>query len=368
MTEAMPLGQVLPGTMPHSLEAEAALLGGLLLDNEVLGRVANLEPVAFYQPFHRDVFGTILRIARAGDAFDVVTVFDAMRAGGQVGDDGLARLHELAQFVPGAAALRRHAAIVSARHQQRQLMRAGAEIIEIAGAQAPPAELIDKAQMILARLSVAKSRREPQHVTASLAEYLKLLEELSEGKNPAIATGIHGLDRLLNGGLRRGELLVLGARPKHGKTAVSLAIARAMARQYGVLFLSQEMPISQLVHRHTAAEGSIDLGRILRADPKADEMWVAVTLAAERLGGLRLVHDDQAALSLLDIRRKAIKVRREHGLDVLFVDFLQLMAGGGEENSNRELDITANGLKALAMDLNVAVTAPVTYDDIVRKA
>lgn len=129
--------------------------------------------------------------------------------------------------------------------------------------------------------------------------------------------------------------MVIGARPKHGKTALSLTMARNMARDHSVLFLSQEMPISRLMHRHTAAAGSFDLARILAADAGDHDMWDAVADAARRLGDLNLNHDDQCSLSLMDIRRKAIKVKRERGLDVLFVDFLQLMAGAGEESRNR---------------------------------
>ena len=121
----------------------------------------------------------------------------------------------------------------------------------------------------------------------------------------------------------------------------------------------------QLMHRHTAAMGSVDLGRILMADASDAGMWERVSEAAEKLGRLNLVHDDQSAQSLLDIRRKAMQVKRQHGLDVLFVDFLQLMQGAGEDNRNRELDVISNGLKALAMDLQIAV---VVLSQMSRKA
>lgn len=228
-----------------------------------------------------------------------------------------------------------------------------------------PAQLLDEGQMALARLATVKNKRDPQHINQSLAEYLTLLTDLSEGKNPAIPMGLTGLDRILNGGLRRGEMMVIGARPKHGKTALSLALARNMARDYSVLFISQEMPVMQLMHRHTAAAGTVDLGRILRADGSDREMWTRVTEAAEQLGRLNLVHDDQSAQSLMDIRRKAVQVKRQHGLDVLFVDFLQLMQGAGEDNRNRELDVISNGLKALAMDLQIGV---VVLSQMNRKA
>lgn len=173
------------------------------------------------------------------------------------------------------------------------------------------------------------------------------------------------MDKLLNGGMRRGEVMVIGARPKHGKTALALAMARNMARDNSVLYLSQEMPVNQLMHRHTAAAGSFDISRILAASETDSAMWDAVGDAARRLGNLRLSHDDQCSLTLMDIRRKALMVRRVRGLDVLFVDFLQLMEGAGEENRNRELDVIVNGIKSFALDLGICV---VVLSQMSRKA
>lgn len=351
---------------PYSAEAEVSVLGALLLDNDSIHRVSGLSPESFYAGFNADVFRAIQALAAAGKPFDIITVHAQLQQGGKCeSGDELARLHELASFVPSVRNLRRYAEIVGERFQSRELMKAGAEISELAMAPGTPTEQIDAAQMILAKLGTVKAKREPQHINHSLTDYLSLLTNLSEGKNPAIPTGIGGLDRILNGGLRRGGMMVIGARPKHGKTALALALARNMARQHTVLFLSQEMSVMELMHRHTAAMGSIDLGRIIGADASDQPMWKGVTEAAHRLGKLKLIHDEQCALNLLDIRRKAMSVRRQHGLDVLFVDFLQLMQGAGEENRNRELDVIVNGIKALAMDLQIAV---VVMSQMSRKA
>lgn len=343
---------------PHSLEAEASLIGGLLLDNEAIHRLPSIEPDAFYRREHRDIFAVITELAAAGKAFDVVTVYERMMQAKGLASVSLVDLNALAQYVPSAANIRRYGELVNEKSRLRQLISAGDEIAASGFTATDPAAAVDAAQMTLAKLATVRSRKEPRHITHSLTEYLDLLNDLAEGKNPALSTGIAGLDRLMNGGLRRGELMVIGARPKHGKTAVALALARNLARRFTVLYLSQEMPVMQLMHRHTAAMGSIELGRVLKADPKDDGMWSAVTDAAHRLGDLALVHDDQSALSLMDVRRKVIKVKREHGLDVVFVDFLQLMQGAGnEESRNRELDVIANGLKAMALDLDISVVA-----------
>lgn len=351
-------------TIPASLESEAGLLGALLLDGEAINRVPDLAAEAFHSELHADVFRAIQSLAQQGHPTDVVSVFTEMQANGHAIE--LHELHELASYVPSSASIRRYASLVMDTYRLRQLMNAGTDIADLAmtpGHHA--AEQIDKAQMLLAKLATVKAKRDPQHINQSLADYLQLLQDMSEGKNPAIPTGIGGLDSILNGGLRKGEVFVLGARPKHGKTALSLTMARSIARTHSVLFLSQEMPISQLMHRHTAASGPFDLARILAAKADDYDMWAAVTEAARRLGDLHLIHDDQCALSLMDIRRKTLQVRRAHGLDVLFIDFLQLMAGAGEENRNRELDIIVNGIKAMAMDLGIAV---VLLSQMSRKA
>lgn len=352
---------------PHSVEAETSILSALLLDNEAINRV-RLEPEAFYQFFNKTVYAAILKLASTGKAVDIITVYEEL-----TGTEGLdeanllGQLHAVAQYVPSAANLSRYVEIVREKALLRAMITTADELATHAFSpqEKTPAQLLDEAQMAFAKLATVKTRRDPQHITASLAQYLDLLTDLSEGKNPAISTGLNGLDRILNGGIRRGEMMVIGARPKHGKTALALALARNMARDYSVLFISQEMPVMQLMHRHTAAMGTVDLGRILRADSSDSGMWERVSEAAEKLGRLNLVHDDQSAQSLMDIRRKAVQVKRQHGLDVLFVDFLQLMQGAGEDNRNRELDVISNGLKALAMDLQIGV---VVLSQMSRKA
>lgn len=350
---------------PHSTEAEQGILSGLLLDNESIHRIGDLEADAFYTAFHADAFRAIQVLASAGKAHDVITVGEFLKSSGNYDSSVFGDLNAIAQYAPSAANVRRYAETVMERYRSRLLMAAGSEITGIALSHVKPAEQIDHAQMLLAKLATVKSKREPQHINQSLAEYLTLLQDLSDGKNPAIPTGIAGLDRILNGGIRRGEMMVIGARPKNGKTALALALARNFARSYNVLFMSQEMPVNQLMHRHTAAMGSVDLGRILRADSSDAGMWERVAEAAERLGRLNLVHDDQSSLTLMDVRRKAIKVKRQYGLDVLFVDFLQLMQGAGEDNRNRELDVIVNGIKALALDLDIGV---VVLSQMSRKA
>lgn len=202
-------------TAPYSAEAEASVLSALLLDNEALHRVPDLTADDFYTERYADVFRAIQSLAATGKPADIVTVFEQLQQTGK--PQSLADLHALAQFVPSASNLRRYAEIVKGKHQSRALMKAAAEINDLAMQPGTAAEQIDAAQMLLAKLATVKSKREPQHINASLADYLALLTDLSEGKNPAISTGINGLDKLLNGGMRRGEMMVIGARQSMGR-------------------------------------------------------------------------------------------------------------------------------------------------------
>jgi replicative DNA helicase len=342
--------------LPHSPEAEDAILGTLLANPEAIHVVAGLDPAAFYDPLGAAAFRAIQGLSVNGRALDPIAVYEQMRATDPATDSAaLASLHELTEWRLSEKQLLGHVRIVLDHKRLRELARVGGEITALGYQRSDADKHIGAAQMLLAKLANVKSKRDPQHICESLAGYLDYLNGLGEGKSLTMSTGIGKLDELLNGGLRKGEVTVIGARPKHGKTALALAMARNLARQNAVLFLSQEMSITALMHRHTAAMGNFDLGAILRADPADQAMWQAVLESAERLGQLNLIHDEQCALTLHDIRRKAVQTKRVHGLDVMFVDFLQLMNGAGEENRNRELDVIVNGVKALAMDLDVAV-------------
>lgn len=222
---------------PSSPESEAGILSGLMLDSEAINRVPDLVAEAFHNETHAAIFRAIQSLAVVGQPFDAVSVYTELKNSGRPVD--LIELNEIAQYVPSAASIRRHASVVMDAYRLRQLMEAGSEIADLAlvpGSKA--AEQIDKAQMMLAKLATVKAKRDPKHIHESLTDYLQLLQDMSEGKNPAIPTGIGGLDSILNGGLRKGEVFVLGARPKHGKTALSLTMARNIARTYNVLFLS----------------------------------------------------------------------------------------------------------------------------------
>jgi len=342
--------EITASRMPHSDEAEQAVLGALLLDNDALDRVADILKAAdFYHPSHAAVWDTLCQMIMARKAADVITVAEA-------GHD-MAYLNAMVQSIPSSANARRWAELVRERSLERELIRAAGDIAADAVGDGEVRAKIDRAQTRLASLGEVRSAKEPVPLEAAVVAYLDHLTDESEGRSRIFPTGLKHLDRQLNGGLREGELAVIGARPKMGKTALMLTLQRAMSCDYSSLVLSQEMPVNELVARHMAALGSINLADLRKPDPANDAMWGAVSEAAERMRPFNMMLDDQRGLTLLDVRRKVMQAKRRAGLDVVFVDFLQLMAGEGRsgENRNQELDKIANGLKAMAGEFGIAV-------------
>ncbi|RQS22865.1 MULTISPECIES: replicative DNA helicase [unclassified Burkholderia] len=339
----------------HSAEAEQSVIGGLLLDNDAIDRIGDLRAEHFYRADHRAIFEQVTAMIAGGGA-DVVTTFAALQAKGkaeQVG--GLVYLNALAQNTPSAANIARYAAIVRDRAQKRGLLTVAAEIQDTIGSTPDDAAtLIDRAASKLEALSDGVVKREPKPVAQGLAEHLAELERRSSGTSPAFSTGFPDLDRRLNGGLRPGWLAILAARPGMGKTALALNIAAHAAESRSVLFLSMEMPDAELHDRLIASLGRTPLARVMEAPADDNEFWGRVTVAAQKVTGLNLHIDDQAALRLQDVRAKARMVKRKHGLDLIVVDYLQLMAGDGA-NRNAEIEGISRELKALAKELGVAI-------------
>lgn len=337
---------------PHSVEAEEAVIGALLLDNAAFETLAGmLKPGDFYAPDRAAMFGTIARLIGDGKVADILTVHDA-------GGHELAYLNGCARSVPSARNVLQYARIVRERAVERGLVVAGDELASSAWDGSRSVEQrIDAAMAALTALAGVRAQREPVALHDALVDWIDRLSAEADGNTKVLQTGIAALDRLLNGGLREGELIVIGARPKMGKTALALTLARNMAHRYGALVLSQEMPVSQLIARDVAAMGQVQLSDLRDPARLSEDGWARVSEAVDRMRDRRLMLDDQRALTLADVRRKVMQAKRRQAVDVVVIDFLQLMAGadGEGENRNQELDRISNGLKAMAGEFGCAV-------------
>lgn len=334
---------------PQSRQAEESVLGALLIDNGAFDQVGDLlQPEHFYDPAYRAIYRTVASLIRQRQVADTITVMEA-------GQHDLPTLNALAHAVPSAAHIRGYAQIVLDRWQERELMRLGSAMAEEAVRPGKaPMEKIDAAMSRLTALGEKRGGTESVSLDHATVAFLDWIQAESEGRTTVMSTGLCNLDRMLSGGLRVGEVMVLGGRPKMGKTALTLALARGMAAQYGVLLLSQEMPVNELVLRHVAALGSVNLAELRRPQDLDGDGWSRMSEAVESMRNLRMVLDDQRGLTLLDVRRKVMEAKRRGPLGVVIIDFLQLMTGDGD-NRNQELDRIANGIKAMAGEFGVAV-------------
>lgn len=343
--------------LPWSFEAEASVISALLLDSDRLDLVGNiLKPEMFHDLRHRAMFSAIAGMVMAGKPVDVVTVFEEMQQVGTLGDVSLADLNDVAQYAPANASLTRYAEIVAERALIRGLMGAADRAREIAVLPGLSAsERLDRCQDAFQQLTAQRVAREPRVIGDLVVNMVDRLSDLAEGKHePGIRTRIPTLDNLLGGGFKPGKQIVLAARPSVGKSALAMEFAYAVASQgFGAAFLSQEMESAELVERLTARIGSIDMGRM--ADGKlSDSEWTGLTDAMEQYRSLPLFIDDQPGLTLGDIQAKARKLKREHGIKLLVIDYLQLCTPSDSKASrHHQIEEISRGLKVLAKQLGI---------------
>lgn len=347
---------------PHSHEAEQGLIGSVLIDNAAFDRVADLiSGEHFYRLEHRTIWSTLSAQIMKHRTADVLTVFDA-------GGHDMAYLVALSQCVPSAANAQRYARIVYGHWRERKLIELGDAMCTDAYAapeSGPIEERIDEAVTKLLAVSAARDEREPRPVTEILGPWCDRLNDAASGNGElGILTGLKAIDRLTAGGMRRGELWVIGARPSMGKSAMALTISRNVAQQRRVLFLSQEDSADTLVSRLVASAGRVNLAHLRNPVGAPDDMWSGVADGVDQLRPLDMLVDDQAGLTLMDVRRKIQQAKRRGGVDLVVVDYLQLMQGKAETR-NRELGDIANGLKTAAKDFAVCI---VLLSQLNRKA
>ena len=336
-------------------EAEQCVIGAILLDNDAIDRMGDLRAEHFAVADHRAIFAETMAMIARGETADVMTVSDALRAKNSTAGD-IVYLNAMQQNTPSAAAIGRYSVIVRDRAIKRGIVALGHEMADAAETTPEAAGiLLDQVSSKLEALAQARTKQEPTKAADDLYRHIELIEQRREGKAPrGMSTGFPDLDKKLNGGPRRGQVIVLAARPKMGKTAMALNVACNMARDYSVLVQSMEMPKSELHDRNIASQGKIPLPNILDPTQMTPEDWTSLTAAVVKINDLNLYLDDQGGCTLLDIRMKAKQVKRRHGLDVMVLDYLQLMSADGA-NRNAEIESITRGLKALAKELDIAI-------------
>lgn len=348
---------------PQSIESEQSVLGALLLDNDAVDRMGDMRAAHFYRHDHRLIFETIVTLIVANKPADVITVYDVLTAKGHAEKaGGLPYLNSLAKNTPSARNIGRYAHNVRDKALMRGLMAASSRVNDLVtepnGLSA--VEMLDAAQAEIGKLADQTSLREPASIQDAMVRYIEDLDARFHGEkvNPGIATGLSAVDELLNGGVRRGALCTIGARPGMGKSALAETIGcNAADAGHSVLFLSMEMPEAEVVERAIANWGRVSSTALAAADARlTDDSWARITHAVNKASTASFFIDDQPALTLLEVVTKARTIKRKHGLDLLVVDYLQLMSGS-EEKRYQQIEAITKGLKTLAKTLNIAVIA-----------
>lgn len=340
-----------------ALQQEQSVLGALMRNNQAVDVIGDLKAEHFYSAPHRAIFTAIMQLLMANKPADVITVYDRLASNSKDPEADMAYLNSLHQSVPSAVHAKTYAAIVRDRAIKRGLVELAHEAIE--QAQHSPedgAQLVDNLASKLEGLARVSATSEPELAADELSAHVAMIDSLHSGtESPAIPTGLVDLDAALNGGPRRGHLIVVAARPKMGKTALALNIATHVAVDGIAAVLSLEMTKPELHNRNLASIGRIELGKL--ADPRlmGAQDFEKMTEAITKIGKMRLYQDDQAGLTLLQVAAKAKQIkRRAGGLDLLVIDYLQLMNGPGD-NRNAQIESITRGLKNLAKELGIVI-------------
>ncbi len=351
---------------PHSVEAEQSVLGGLMLDNAAWDQIADrVGEDDFYIYDHRVVFRAIGELAEKNQPFDIVTLTDQLERRKELSDPSvLAYLATLAKDTPSAANIRAYADIVRERSVLRQLITVGTEIADSAfNAEGRDSrELLDEAEQRVFRIADAGSRTRQgfKSIKTLLKSTVEQIDVLFEKDDPitGLPTGFTEFDEMTSG-LQAGDLVIVAGRPSMGKTSFALNMAQysAVKQQAPVAVFSMEMPGEQLAMRMLSSLGRIDQHR-LRTGKLAEEDWPRLSSAVSMLSDVPLFIDDSAALNPTELRARARRLKREHDLALIVIDYLQLMqTSGSSENRATEISEISRSLKALAKELHVPVIA-----------
>ncbi len=353
-------------TPPHSVEAEQAVLGGLMLDSNAWDAVADIVHASdFYRRDHRLIFEAIAEVAEIRGSCDAVTVSEQLERKGRLDEiGGLAYLGTIARDTPSAANVRAYAEIIRERSILRQLVAAGGEIAAAAtdsrGGSA--SELVDEAERRIFAIAERGSRGKSgfiaiKDVLPQTIDRLDLLHQ-SPGEIRGVPSGFTQLDRKTTG-FQAGDLIVIAGRPSMGKTPLAVNIAENAAIAKGVpsAIFSMEMSAEQLTLRLISSLGRVNQTH-LRTGNFSEEDWSRIQGALAQLSGAPIFVDESPALTPTEVRARARRLKREHNIGLIVVDYLQLMqVSGTKENRATEISEISRSLKALAKELQVPVIA-----------
>lgn len=351
--------------LPQNIEAECGVLGSIIIDPEAIAQVADfLHAEDFYRDAHRIIYEVIVHLYELREPADFITICDELEHLNRLEEvGGPGYITSLVNQVPTSGNVEYYARIVERTAILRRLIHAAGQIAAVAYEESDADVALDKAEQLIFEISQNHAHSDFSALGDMLSDFMEKLDMLHErrGAIVGVPTGFTDLDRL-TGGLQRSDLIILAARPAVGKTSLALSLAHNAAVKHGqsIALFSLEMSKEQLVQRILSMDAGVDQQR-LRTGWIEDDEWERLLSSIQTLSEAKIYIDDTAGISTVEMRSKARRLQTEKGIDLIIVDYLQLMqsAPGTARNRNREQEISeiSRNLKGLARELNVPVMA-----------
>ncbi|GAA0378220.1 replicative DNA helicase [Bacillus horti] len=349
-------------TPPHNIEAEQAVIGAVFLEPDALiSAVEFIQAEDFYRTTHQRIFEIMQELAEAGQPVDLITVTSELQDRKWLEDvGGVSYLSDVANSVPTAANVAYYAKMVQEKALLRRLIKVATQIVSSGySTQDEVEEVLSQAERSIMDLSGSRTNDGFVAIKDVLLETYERIETLHNSSSDltGMATGYRDLDKMTSG-FQRSDLFILAARPSVGKTAFALNVAQNVAARANetVAIFSLEMSASQLVQRMLCAEGNIDANR-MRTGTFKEEDWEKLTMAIATLSKASIYIDDTPGITVGQIRSKCRRLKAEHGLGMILIDYLQLIHGSGKENRQQEISMISRTLKTIARELDCTVIA-----------
>ncbi|KKE78297.1 MULTISPECIES: replicative DNA helicase [Bacillaceae] len=351
-------------TPPHNMEAEQSVIGAVFLEPEAFSTASEkLVPEDFYRAAHQRIFAAMMKLADRGEPIDVITVTSYLNDAKQLDEvGGVVYLTQLAESVPTAANIEYYCKIVEEKALLRRLIRTATDIVTSSFEKEDDvADVLNDAEKGILEVSSRKNSGAFKSIKDVLIDVYDNIERLHQqnGDVTGIPTGFRDLDKITSG-FQRNDLIIIAARPSVGKTAFALNVAQSVAvnTDENVAIFSLEMGADQLVQRMLCAEGNIDAQRLRNGQLEAED-WTKLTMAMGSLSNAGIYIDDSPGIRVSEIRSKCRRLKQEHGLGMILIDYLQLIQGSGNSGENRQQEVSeiSRSLKGLARELDVPLIA-----------
>jgi replicative DNA helicase len=348
---------------PQNTEAERAVLGSMMIDDEAIGvAIEHIDSSYFYETSHQKIFTSIIELYSNRKNVDFITLSDYLKTQGLMDTiGGASYLTQLIDHVPSSANIRHYAGIVKEKGVQRKLIKNATEIISRSYEKGVDVEeLVDSAEQLIFEIATARQKQEAAHIKDILKNTMEVIDNLYKKKQTVtgVATGFYEFDKITSG-LQKSDLIIVAARPSMGKSAFAASIAEnaAINMKIPVAFFSLEMSKEQLVQRMLCSQAGVDANKV-RTGFLSPSEWPLLTKAASRLSNIPFFIDDTPAISILELRAKARRLKASHDIQLLVLDYLQLMrATNRSESRQQEISEISRSLKALARELQIPIIA-----------